>query len=83
MKYTNVGAVRRSDGSEFASKKALKEAVAQRDVWFATTSMFDGGVNMDAPRDGETLQVCGPNPYNKRRWYASVTRNAKGELKVD
>jgi len=30
----------------------------------------------------EAWQVCGPDPYHKRDWYATITVNARGNLVV-
>jgi hypothetical protein len=76
MSYINVGAY--VNGVRPKSKKALRDALAAgADVEFDSTAAF-------GPRAGETiyathndikadtLQVVGPDPYEKRDWYASV-----------
>lgn len=84
MQYLNTGAY--VEGERAPSKKALREAVKAHpeSVRFDLTSQFDGQGDW-TPEDvgpGVTLSVVGPDPYTSRRWYASVTRDAKGVLVV-
>ena len=57
-------------------KKDLRNAVANdpSTVWFESVgglfSSFSGGVD-DIP-DGTVLIVVGPNPWQDRRWFATV-----------
>lgn len=83
MSYVNVGASNMR-GQRFATKKALKEALTQdpSSVMFDGTSTFDPfyGPATQAPA-GVKLQVCGPDPYTQRKWYATVTVTG-GNVKV-
>jgi hypothetical protein len=56
-------------GLRFATKKAIKEAIGT-DISgkFQETSIFGAEFN----GDGE-YTVVGPDAYNKRNWYATVT----------
>lgn len=75
MAYVNAGAT--INGMDAPSKKALKEAIAANP---ASVHLYDTGLyseesaNADKIREGLTYTVTGPNPYNNRKWYASVTR---------
>ena len=80
MAYIN-GGVR-----NLRTKKSLKDAVKADPtaVTFYSTGMFGDQFNgpvSDLPV-GATLTVVGPDPYSKRDWYASVTRNGKGTITV-
>lgn len=81
MNYINGGA-RAMYRGPILTKAALKAAVKAypEDVEFFSTSelgaTFNGPVSQ-MPADA-VLQVCGPDPYRNRRWYASVKRTAKG-----
>lgn len=84
MGFVNVGAVD-DRGRGFATKKALKEALAAdpSGVNFFGTSDFtpyhsDGnGIPL-----GVTLSVVGPDPYTSRKWYATVERGRDRGIKV-
>lgn len=69
-----------SKGGRFASKKALREALAAgENVSLEATSLFGneyGGYISDAP-DGDYF-IVGPDPYTKRSWYAHI--NIKGAV---
>lgn len=82
MSYVNTGAY--VHNRRPASKKALREAIAAGvPVWFDGTDAFTPGNY--APDDipvGVKLSVVGPDPYTKRSWYATVTRDASGKVKV-
>lgn len=77
-KFINVGVDPR-----IKTKKELKARIAAgEEVRFYATSPFDTWAGpADELDENTTLQVCGPDPYNNRKWYASVTRK-KGEVKV-
>lgn len=88
MAYVNVGALN-SGGQRIPTKKALKEAVqryneGQQDaVVFDQTAMMQSGsvpgmATCNDLSEGIVLSVVGPDPYEKRNWYASVER--KGDL---
>lgn len=80
MSFINVGA--QIDGRDAPSKRALKLTLAdhpERVTFYSTSELgavFDGN-GTEIPQ-GVTLSVCGPNPYNARKFYASVTTTAKG-----
>lgn len=78
MQYINVG-VSDSGGKRIKTKKALKEMVKAdpRSVIVDSTALFGtryDGYLSEMP-EGVTLSVVGPDPYNDRKWYASVKRN--------
>lgn len=53
-------------GAPYKTKKALKESVGQQ-LRVIETSMFG-----DEFKANGTNYVVGPDPYNKRSWYAAV-----------
>lgn len=77
MSYIN-GGVRRIN-TKAALKAAVKADASQ--VTFYSTSLV-GGQLFDGPvsemPEGATLSVVGPDPYNSRKWYASIKRGPKG-----
>ncbi len=80
--YVNVGASYKSDGQDIPTKKALKAELAEdpANVNLYSTSMYGGseGATGDKLADGVKYTVTGPNPYNNRKWYATVTlKNGK------
>ena len=82
MSYVNCGAY--VNGERPKSKKALKEAIKDpASVYFDPTSMFDNQtmIHGDQIPNGVSLSVCGPDPYNSRKWYATVT-TVNGNVKV-
>lgn len=83
--YVNGGAFD-YDGMDFRSKKAFREAVAadpSRVELYDTSYVGarDPIVAANLPED-LVWHVTGPNPYTSRKWYANVSRNAKGQVKV-
>lgn len=80
MSHINVGAY--IDGKRCPTKKALKDALksAPDTVTFDGTSpmgpQFTGPAS--AAPEGDTLSVCGPDPYTSRKWFASVKRTGDG-----
>lgn len=73
---SNYGA-QHADGSNFKSKKALREAVAAGEsVIFYDTSAFNNRGNPSAAELSPIDVVVGPDPYTDRRWYANV-KNGK------
>jgi hypothetical protein len=78
MPFINVGAY--VDGVRPKTKKALKEACAndpnRTRVVFDGTALNNEGHRYTLDHPNDTLQVCGPDPYTKRNWYASV-KNGK------
>jgi hypothetical protein len=79
MDYVNCGAS--VQGQRVKTKKALKEAMKNdpSSVSFDSTSMFDdySTIYGDKIPRGIILSVVGPDPYNKRSWYANVTADGK------
>lgn len=51
----------------YKTKKSLKEAVGSR-LRYEETSMFG-----EEYKSTGTVHLVGPNAYNDRRWYATVT----------
>lgn len=82
---SNLHAKRKSDLSDFPSKKALREAIAAdpASVVFRDTSAFASRV---AAFDVDKVQpldvVVGPCPATNRRWYANIRRKADGSYRV-
>jgi hypothetical protein len=72
------------------TKKELKDLIAQDPalVIFDPTSLHPGSNNNgndisgDSIPAGVVLSVAGPDPARNRKWYASVTKGAKGGIKV-
>ena len=68
-------------GRRFKTKKSLREAcvAAVAPVYLQATSLFgdeaEGNLFQDVP-DGDYF-VCGPDPYNDRRWYAHITKRGE------
>lgn len=87
MSYINVGA-NDGGGKRFATKAALKRAVvaAQEQesddmVFFDQTAMIHSGqipgtCALSDISEGVILSVCGPDPYESRKWYANVERKS-------
>lgn len=84
--YINVGA-KTPDGERIPSKAALKRLLVggkvkgqpvepqPSEVLFDKTAALGPGDEVyrgDALPADATLQVCGPDPYEKRDWWASV-----------
>ncbi len=91
MSYINVGA-KITDGygvtNDCPTKKALKAALASMPdsvQFYGTSPMgpqhFATPATIASLPQGYTLTVVGPDPYNKRTWYASVTV-VNGKIKV-
>jgi hypothetical protein len=85
MSYINVGAVYLATGARVPTKKELKRILADApdSVGFdstefltATTGQTFSSANL--PPAGAKLQITGPDPYESRRWYATVERTASG-----
>lgn len=77
--YVNVGAF--INGQRAKTKRELKNAMlmAPETVLFDQTALLMEGqfVHGNAIPPGVTLSVVGPNPYNNRKWYASVSDKGK------
>lgn len=68
------------------TKKELKEAIAddpEKVHLYSTNNTTQGwsGYASALPEDVHFL-VVGPDPYNKRNWYATVKKNKRGVLAV-
>lgn len=78
MAYINVGAT--VDGERPKTKTALRRALRERPdaVLFDETSELgasangSGYIRGDELPTGHRLQVCGPDPYEARKWHATV-----------
>lgn len=89
MTYVNVGVWSTDTGDRIPTKKALKLALVEQPaaVVFDKTSMLDSSglpekIHGDSIPDGVKLSVCGPDPYTKRNWWATVEKKPDGSLKV-
>lgn len=66
------------------TKKHLRELVATQpgrlafDVTDAFGARADTFVALKDMREGQALQVTGPDPYTSRKWYATVKRQGDG-----
>ena len=54
-------------GAPYPTKKALRESIG-KEFRFIETSFFDAEYH-----GAGAYTVVGPDPYNKRTWYATVT----------
>lgn len=82
MTYVNVGALSR-DGVRYPSKKALREALKAdpSEVIFDPTSILGPiteSICGDSIPQGVKLSVCGPDPYESRKWFATAEWTAAG-----
>lgn len=79
MAYVNVGAL--LGNSDIQTKAALKRALATdpTSVKIYGTSEFSPLSLTRVPNldKGNKYSVVGPNPYNARNWYATLSFNAK------
>lgn len=75
MSYINVGAL--YEDNNVPTKKALREAMKTHPekVLFYGTSMFNEGATFRGNRIPHEvkLSVVGPDPFNNRKWYATVS----------
>lgn len=83
MTHINGGVRAAGSNNPIETKTRLKEALkhAPSAVFFYPTARDFGEQytgTLDHMPEHVTLDVVGPNPYNDRRWYASVTRTEKG-----
>lgn len=81
MSFINVGA--RVGAHPVMTKKDLKQLVADGNtelVFYGTSDFtpFNGGLSAI---NGDVLSVVGPDPFNNRKWYATVRRE-NGKLTV-
>lgn len=83
MAYVNVGV--KKDGLDIPTKKALKDAIAANpeSVYVYSTSTFDSFADTADRLDiGVKYSVTGPNPYNSRKWYATLEKLPNRTIKV-
>lgn len=85
--FVNVGARWTKDHSDIPTKKALKDAFAEdgRKVNLYGTSIHEKektDILGDELEMGTKYSVVGPNPYNARKWYATVYRLSDGKVVV-
>lgn len=83
--YFNCGA--NGPGGRPATKKALQALLdsSPEEVYFDGTSFgFDEakGYRGNEVPPGVILSVVGPDPYNTRRWYATVKRAPDGKIRM-
>lgn len=71
-------------GGRFASKKALREAIAAgEEVSLEATSWFGneyGGI-LSMAKSGDYF-VVGPCPHTSRKWYAHINVSPNGAIKI-
>jgi hypothetical protein len=89
--WINAGAAH-STGERIKTKAELKRVLkaTPQAVTFDTTSNFPNAEETvvasdlgNRPRAAEEAwQICGPDPYADRKWYATVRANRLGNLKV-
>lgn len=83
--FVNVGASYKGSGQDIPTKKALKEELAKMpsNVNLYSTSLHGGseGATGDKLVENVKYSVTGPNPYESRKWYATV-EVVKGVIKV-
>lgn len=72
------------DGSAPKTKKMLKEAIADdpQRVRFYSTGALDprSSFTIDTLSAGQKLSICGPDPHQKRTWYATIERLSTGKV---
>lgn len=67
------------DGRNFATKSALRKAVqAGEEVTFSDTTAFGGRGTVSAKDLNPSDVIVGPNPYEKRDWYANIKQTKNG-----
>lgn len=77
MSFVNVGARYTANGESVQTKAMLKRMVAEdpKTITLYGTSDFNPGTwKCDELDEGVNYTVAGPDPYNKRDWYATVKR---------
>jgi len=84
MSWINTGAY--VNGVRPKTKKALKEALtnAPETVTFDKTAHGDSGTLTvdDVLASTDALSIAGPDPFNKRSWFAAVTASDKHKGRV-
>lgn len=80
------GGVRSLKSTPIPTKRVLKELAALRPetLEFYDTSHPVGvaPIRLDTLPEGQKLVIVGPDPYNKRAWYANIERLSTGRLHV-
>jgi len=86
MSYVNVGALDISGDLDFPTKSALKELFRTHPelVVLYTTSALEPTKEYKSHElvIGVKYSVTGPNPYNNRKWYATVEKLPSGKITV-
>ena len=88
MSFVNVGAISRTDNTRFKTKAAFKRACFEdsTQVTIYSTSMFDSlrttAAQLAQDKDTRSFTVVGPDPERDRKWYATLTINRLGNIKV-
>lgn len=84
--YVNVGASLRPDNTDFPTKTALKRWIKDEPVlvvlYETTMGKEDNRISCDSLDIGVKYSVTGPNPYNSRKWYATVEKRQDGRIVV-
>lgn len=86
--YVNVGARYTEDECDIPTKSGLKGTLKtdRTLVTFYVTDAFGENVGKVLRGDdldiGVKYSVTGPNPYNNRKWYATVEKRADGTITV-
>lgn len=83
--WVNVGVSNRSDGRDFPTKKALKDAIAANPdnvVMYGTSDYSPFTGSADDSVIGVKYSVTGPNPYTNRKWFATVEKLQNGKITV-
>jgi hypothetical protein len=74
------------DGNDIPSKTKLKQYMKDTPglVVFYDTSAFSPEMEKTGQTltEGKKYAVVGPNPYNSRKWYATVIRTVDGRTLV-
>ena len=75
------------NGAIIKTKKELKELVKEdpANVYFYSTGMFGNQFNGNVSNmhSTDSLTVVGPDPYNARNWYATISKNKEtGKITV-
>jgi hypothetical protein len=84
--YVNVGAHLRPDNEDIPTKAALKRWIQDQPVlvvlYETTMGKEDNRYNCNDLDIGVKYTVTGPNPYNNRKWYATVEKLPNGKITV-
>lgn len=85
MSYVNVGVQDRNTGKDIPTKAALKRAITENPnnvVVYGTSGFQPFTGSADDLVIGVKYSVTGPNPYNNRKWYATIEKAANGKITV-